>query len=106
MLRQPGNPPRQAVTPDDISEFLQRFIDVGTRTAEAMVDNLIRVRVGPAMNLQSVEILDSTLDPGMKQRLETAIVGAVNTAMQRATVTAGQALRDYARRQNAEKSDV
>jgi len=57
------------------------------------------------MNVQSVEILDANLDVASKTRLETAIVGAVNIAMRRAIVAAGQALRDYARQRQSSASD-
>jgi hypothetical protein len=38
------------------------------------------------MNVVSVELLIPGLEATTKQRLETAIVGAVNTAMQRAVL--------------------
>ena len=106
MTKHPGKPPKQVLTPDGVSDFLRQFVDAEGGKSEAMVDNLVRVRVGPAMNLESVEILGSTLDPEAKRRLETAIVGAVNTAMQRATVSASVALRDYARQRTAEKGEA
>jgi DNA-binding protein YbaB len=64
---------------------------------EASADDLARVRVGSAMNVVSVELLDRDLDSAAKQRLETVIIGAINTAMQRAVLGAGQALVDWRR---------
>jgi hypothetical protein len=48
------------------------------------------------MNVLAVEILDPALDPAMKERLETAIVGVVNTALRRVALAAGRELRDFA----------
>jgi type II secretory pathway predicted ATPase ExeA len=89
----------------EIGQFLQRFVDTGSPIEQAIVDDLVRVRVGPGMNVQSVEILDASLDVALKTRLETAIVGAVNIAMRRAIVAAGQALRDYARQRQSSAPD-
>ncbi len=46
------------------------------------------------MNVIAVELLDPSLDRAVKQRLETAVVGALNTALQRAALAAGQALAE------------
>ena|SRR5947207_6381161 len=89
---------------DEVSQLLQRFVDVGNRPVEATVDDLVRVRVGAAFNVLAVEILDPVLNPEMKRRLETAVVGAVNTALQRAALAAGQALRDFTEQTKVSKA--
>jgi hypothetical protein len=85
--------PEMPFDADQVSQVLREFVDASNVGAEASVDETVRVRVGAAMNLLSVEILESTLDQALKQRLETAIVGAVNIAMQKAVIAAGSALR-------------
>jgi hypothetical protein len=90
---------------EEVGRFLQQFVDTRTHAEQAIVDDLVRVRVGPAMMIQSAEILEPGLDDDLKRRLETAIVGAVNTAMRRASLAAGQALRDYLRQRQASASD-
>jgi DNA-binding protein YbaB len=90
------DPPKLETAPvgvGEVSERLQRFVEAAG-SFEASADDLVRVRVGSAMNVVSVELLDPDLDSAAKQRLETAIVGAINTAMQRAVLGAGQALAD------------
>jgi DNA-binding protein YbaB len=75
----------------------QRLKKTPTMLFEASADDLARVSVGSAMNVVSVELLDRDLDSAAKQRLETVIIGAINTAMQRAVLGAGQALVDWRR---------
>jgi hypothetical protein len=86
--------------PEEVGRVLQQFIDTRNPVAQAIVDDLVRVRVGPAFNVKTVEILDSTIEEGLRQRLETAIVGAVNTALRRSTVAAGDALRQFSQQQD------
>lgn len=96
MTIEPPPPPREPpVEAAEVSEVLQRFLDLGSRSFEATVDDLVRVRVGSSMNVLAVEFLDPALNPAMKQRLETSVVGAVNTALQRAALAAGQALSEF-----------
>ena len=82
---------------DQVGEALRQFAELRMESAEATVDNFVRVRVGGALNVLSVEILDTGIEALVRQRLETAITGAVNTAMQRMAVQAGQALRTFGR---------
>jgi len=96
MAIQPPAPPREpSLNTDEVSQLLGRFAEATDRAVEAMVDDLVRVRVGPAMNVLSVEILDPALDRATRERLETAIAGAVNIALQRVALAAGQALRGF-----------
>ncbi|MFF1657756.1 hypothetical protein [Streptomyces sp. NPDC058255] len=92
-------PPNQPTSPDsaEVSDLLQRFIELGSHPVEATVDDLVRVRIGAAMNVLTVELLDPTLAPEKRQRLETAIAGAVNTALQRTVLAAGQAVSSFGR---------
>jgi DNA-binding protein YbaB len=87
----PPPPPRLPFDAGDVSQALERLLE---GSIEASVDNLVRVRVGRAMNVIAVELLDPSLDRAVKQRLETAVVGALNTALQRAALAAGQALAE------------
>ena len=87
----------------EVSERLQRFVDAAGNF-EASADDLVKVRVGSAMNVVSVELLDPALEAEIKQRLETAIVGAVNTAMQRSVLAAGDALAELERTMKADAS--
>jgi DNA-binding protein YbaB len=104
MTNEPPAPPPPSLDADDVTDLLQRFVELGNRSSEAIVDDLVRVRVGAAMNVLAVEILDPVLDPAMKRRLETAVVGAVNTALQRSALAAGQALGEFERRKKAGKT--
>ena len=102
-IEPPVPPPEPPMEAAEISQLLQRFVDVGSRSFEATVDDLVRVRVGASMNVLAVDFLDPALSPAMKQRLETAVVGAVNTALQRAALAAGQALSDFEQQKRAAK---
>ncbi len=96
MTNQPPIPPQPpSMDVNEVSELLRRFVSEGNRSFEAAVDGLVRVRVGASMTVLAVEFLDPALDPAMKQRLETAVTGAVNTALQRAALGAGQALSEF-----------
>jgi DNA-binding protein YbaB len=75
---------------ENVSAILNAF-SKGT-PVDVTVDDLVRVRVSATLTVLSVEILASTLDPAMKQNIETAFVGAMNTALQRTALLAGQAL--------------
>src|SRR5262249_55343239 len=87
---------------DQVGDALRQFAELRMESAEATVDNFVRVRVGGALNVLSVEILDTGIEALVRQRLETAITGAVNTAMQRMAVQAGQALRAFGRQRTRE----
>jgi DNA-binding protein YbaB len=102
-IEQPSPPREPPLNADEVSQLLRRFVDASDRSAEATVDDLVRARVGAAMNVLAVEILDPALDPAMKERLETAIVGAVNTALRRIALAAGRELRDLVEQQKADK---
>jgi hypothetical protein len=94
----PPPPPRLSLDVEDVSRALERLVEGSIAgSIEATVDNLVRVRVGRAMNVIAVEFLDPALDSAMKQRLETAVVGAINTALQRAALAAGEALAELGR---------
>ena len=97
-------PPEMRVEPDEIAKLLGRFAEQGTQFFEATVDDLVSVRVDGSLNVKAVEILDRTINPALKQRLETAIAGAVNTALQRAALAAGQAIGDLDRQKRTGKS--
>jgi hypothetical protein len=90
--------PRPSVGPvidaAQVSALLRRFVDAGSRSFEATVDDLARVRVGSDMKVLAVEFLDPAIDPALRQRPEAAAAGAINTALQRAALAAGQALSD------------
>jgi DNA-binding protein YbaB len=89
----PSEPPLDAA---QVGDVLKRFVDLDSRAYEAKVDDLVRVRVSGSMSVLAVELLDPALEAGMKQRLETALVGAINTAQQRAALAASQALNGFA----------
>ena len=80
-----------------VTTLLRQFVDTRQDAEQATVDDLVRVRVGPALHLENVEILEPGIDDALKRRLETAIVGAVNTALRRATLGAAAAVHDDAR---------
>jgi DNA-binding protein YbaB len=90
-------PPEGAITQEEIdkvSERLRRFVHSASRNYEASADDLVRVRVGRTLNVISVELLDPKFEGHAKQQLETAIASAVNAALQRAALAAGDALAD------------
>jgi len=96
MPEPPPPPPRLPFDVGDISRALERLVEGQAKGAiEASIDGLVSVRVSRAMNVLAVELLDPALDRAHKQRLETAIVGAVNTALQRAALAAGEALAEF-----------
>jgi DNA-binding protein YbaB len=90
---------------DDVSTRLQQFVD-NRQIFEAMTDNLVRVRVGPSMNVLAVEILDSTLAGDRRSALEVACASAVNAALQKAAIAAGQALAEIAQKIKVHRMDA
>ena len=78
-----------------VAAILKGFAEESSRSFEASVDEVVRVRVGTSMNLLSVELLDHTLDPRARERLETAITSAVNLAMHRAASAAGTLFAEF-----------
>jgi DNA-binding protein YbaB len=70
--------------------------------AVATVDELVRVKVGKDLTVRSVEILDPRLDHAFRDRLQTAIAGAVNTALQRAVREVAQTIHDISEQKRAE----
>ena len=99
-------PPEPLLEADEVAELLKSFASQANTSYEATVDDLVTVRVGSSLIVQAVEILDRTLNPALKQHLETAIVGAMNTALQRAALAAGQAIGDLERKKKAGKTSV
>jgi hypothetical protein len=93
----PPPPSKPAFDAEEISALLQRFVDTSGDSVEASVDNLVRVRVGRAMNVTAVEFLDPALDSATRLRLEPAVLAAVNAALHKAALAAGAALVDFQR---------
>lgn len=89
---------------DDVSERLQRFVDTAGAHFEASADDLVRVRVNSAFQVVAIELLDLPIEAGLKQRLETAITGALNTALQRAALAAVDALAELEQRAHRESA--
>jgi DNA-binding protein YbaB len=79
----------------DIARILQNFTEEARHTVEASADGLVQVRMGPTFTIQSIEILDPGLDRDQKQRLEGATLAAVNAAIRKIALSAGQALVDF-----------
>jgi hypothetical protein len=93
MTSDPASPvPPFAVS--DVSLALQRFVDRGSQSFEAEADNLVRVRVGPSLNVLRVEILHLEVPKDWKTALEAAIASAANLALQKAAIAAGEALAE------------
>jgi hypothetical protein len=82
----------------DVSETLRKFVEGNGTTVEASVDNLVRVRVSSSMNVVSIELCHPDLSTQVKCDLETALVGAINTAWHRAALAAGEALAELEQR--------
>ena len=101
-------PPKQEprLDSDEVLNLLRSFADQAKTPYEATVDDLVTVRVEGSLNVTQVQIHDRTLNAGLKERLETAITGAVNTALQRAALAAGQAVGDLARHKGGGKTSV
>lgn len=98
----PSKPPPPApLQIEDVSETLQRFLESPSATFEASADAKVRVRVNASMQLLSVEFIDSRLDEGCRRELELATVTAVNAALQKAALAAGDALNELSRRFDA-----
>jgi DNA-binding protein YbaB len=76
----------------EISAMLQRLAEAPGKTYEGVADNLVRVRVDGAMRVLSIEILDPGVDRRICSALETAAVAAVNLALQKAALAAGDAV--------------
>jgi len=104
MVKPPVPPQEPPFDPDEVGGVMQRFVELDSRGFEAKVDDLVRVRVSGSMSVLAVELLDRDLEPKMKQRLETAIASAVNTAQRRAALAAGQALGEFARQKKGGKT--
>lgn len=86
----------------DVTDTLQRFLESPSVLFEATADAKVRAQVNASMQLLSVEFLDSRLDKGLdpacRRELELATVAAVNSALQKAALAAGDALNELARR--------
>jgi DNA-binding protein YbaB len=91
-------PPPTPLQIGDVSDTLQRFLESPSAAFEASADAKVRVRVNASMQLLAVEFLDSSVDGGCKRELELATVAAVNSALQKAALAAGDALNELARR--------
>jgi DNA-binding protein YbaB len=77
---------------NEISAILQRLAEAPGKTYEGVADNLVRVRVDGAMRVLSIEVLDPKVDRRICSALETAAVAAVNLALQKAALAAGDAV--------------
>ena len=86
--------------------MLRRFAEQANSSFAATADDLVTVRVGGGLNVTAVDILERSLNADLKQRLETAIMGAVNIAMQRAALAAGQAIGDLERTKRSGKNST
>jgi hypothetical protein len=78
----------------DVSRTLQRFLEGAPGSIDATVDNVVRVRVDPSMRVLSINFLETKADPGVLRELERATVAAVNLALQKAALAAGEALAE------------
>lgn len=92
-----------AYNTDEVARLLQRFAEDSTRCFEASVDDLVRVRVGSTMNITNVDLLDKSLDPALRERLELALVSAVNLALQKSALAAGNLFGDFERQLKEQK---
>ena len=94
MTTEPNRMPPPVLQMDTVSETLRRFAEGSRRTFEATADDLVSVRVGTSMNVVAIEFLDARLDEHMKEPLQAATVAAVNAALAKAALAAGQALAE------------
>lgn len=85
----------------EVAELLQKFVDTAERSVEATADELIKVRVGGSFNVLSIEILDRSIDRDLRQKLEMAILSAVNSGLQKAALKVGQAFVDLQTRKES-----
>ena len=65
---------------DDVTARLKRFSESSEATAEAVAQDLVRVRMGGRMEVREVNILNDSLPPDLRERLERAVVEAVAAA--------------------------
>ena len=77
---------------DEVTALLQRLAEAPGKTYEATADALVRAQVDGALRLLSIEILDPKVDRRICSALETAAVAAVNLALQKAALAAGDAV--------------
>lgn len=89
------SPPSSAFSADAVAKLLQSFAEESNRSFEASVDDLVRVRVGTTLKVLSVELLDESIDVTVKERLELAIAGAINLALQKSAVAAGKLFVEF-----------
>ena len=61
--------------------------------------------MGGSLNVLSIEILDRSIDRDFKQKLEMALLSAVNSALQKAALNVGRALTDLSRAKRARVAD-
>ncbi len=74
---------------DEVAAILRRLAEAPSRTYEATADGVVRVRVDGAMRVVDIEVLDAKADPHAKAALEAAAAAAVNLALQKAALAAG-----------------
>jgi DNA-binding protein YbaB len=86
--------PRFSVEGNEVSETLRKFVEASTDSFSSEVDQVVRVEVGRSMNVLAVEFTHPGLDRDVKQRLEAATVAAVNSALQKAALAAGNAMAE------------
>ena len=97
--------PLSGPDPGEISETLERYLKSATESIESSVDGLVRVRITPAMTVESIEFLDVKLDRDTKHALETATAGAINTALQRVMFQAGRVVSGMGRQASKQAGD-
>lgn len=94
MKSDPNAAPRLSIEIGEVSETLRRYVERASTLHEATMDNLVRVQVGNSMNVVAIEFLNPKLDRETKQALEVATLGAVNAALRKAALAAGQAMAE------------
>jgi DNA-binding protein YbaB len=86
----------------DIARLLQNFSNDARHTVEASADGLVSVRMGPTFTVLAIDFHDSRLESGLKRELENATLAAVNAAIRKVSLSAGQAFVDLQARKAAE----
>jgi len=87
----------------DIDQLLQSFTNEAKHAVEASADGLVTVRMGPTFTALSIELHDTSLNTDQKQRLEAATLAAVNAAIRKVSLSAGQVLIDFRARKQADR---
>ena len=83
---------------DEVSETLRRHVEGSNTFFDATADNIVRVRVNSSMSVVEVEVLAPNIDARTREELQIATRGAVNAALQKAALAAGQAFAELAQK--------